>query len=609
MTTRPKKATLRRRRPKLQYSDVAEFASAVGPSSHVFRMKADSKGTLRYSLGPDRKSVIRLGEDFASRQLGILHTLRGILLFDPATDRLLAFAYEPGDNYLIFLFGDHWGWWVDQKGKSHPCSDTFELMRSMHFPFWIDPTTEAITFEFYINLRNREAFAKETRRHFREGSIRYQLAMTFSTPAGDYQKAKVIPQDSGSGMREFSYEVIEFPILWPKPYVPPAPEQPVHRRRKVARSAAEGEPSREARARDPAPADPGNGTEGEPRTGRVGLKGARPAPDGEAGAEARPHRRVRRKRPASTRSRIRADEAARERPRKPEAFTGSEAEPKPAGSQEAKLRRKKQVRAAPSESTEEPPKAAAGSRLMADRAGESTPFPNEREERWQPSAPSSDSATRPHPRPAPPVFREPTAKSTPARKRISIPPTEQLAADELVRLLESESDPELRWKIIEANLLLGRPERTYLLISNFPEMISEQTCKWPPARLRTAFQNQAGGVLISIMEHWSVNQVLGVSESVAESDKIITWLREHELDRLLRMSLDDEPASAEAARQELHIDRFADPPAIRRAWRMLLQFLHADLGRRQERAIHRKKDEIAKHLQVARDVLLRNKPR
>jgi hypothetical protein len=41
-------------------------------------------------------------------------------------------------------------------------------------------------------------------------------------------------------------------------------------------------------------------------------------------------------------------------------------------------------------------------------------------------------------------------------------------------------------------------------------------------------------------------------------------------------------------------------------WRLLLGYLNADYGRKEERAIHRKKDEVAKQLQKAKDLLLKS---
>ena len=89
-----------------------------------------------------------------------------------------------------------------------------------------------------------------------------------------------------------------------------------------------------------------------------------------------------------------------------------------------------------------------------------------------------------------------------------------------------------------------------------------------------------------------------------ENEKIMIWLREREIDRMLKMELQKECVRVEDARSDLHVDKMADSAAIRKTWRTLMGFLNADVGRSQERAIHRKKDEIAKHLQSARDLLI-----
>ena len=57
---------------------------------------------------------------------------------------------------------------------------------------------------------------------------------------------------------------------------------------------------------------------------------------------------------------------------------------------------------------------------------------------------------------------------------------------------------------------------------------------------------------------------------------------------------------------DLRVDENADLQAIKKTWRTLLGYMNADVGRSNERAIHRKKDEIAKHLQICRNVLIRN---
>jgi hypothetical protein len=153
--------------------------------------------------------------------------------------------------------------------------------------------------------------------------------------------------------------------------------------------------------------------------------------------------------------------------------------------------------------------------------------------------------------------------------------------------------------------MLCRPERTYPLIMNHAELIGEKTRNWPQARLKAAFADQPGAVLVGVMQPWRVNQVLAVAEVNAEGERILDWLREREVERLLRLAASGEPTSAEQARHLLNVDRYASPAMIRKVWRTLLGMLNADLGRTNEQAIHRKKDEIAKLLNIARDVMLK----
>ena len=196
----------------------------------------------------------------------------------------------------------------------------------------------------------------------------------------------------------------------------------------------------------------------------------------------------------------------------------------------------------------------------------------------------------------------PAVQSKPASR--PLPKTDHLPVHELISVLSTERSSDRRWQIIEANLMLTRPERTYALILNYLDPIAERSVVWPPGRLRAIFANQPGAVLIGIMSRWHVNQVLAVAEENAESDRILEWLREREIERLLQSKL-AEPTSVEAARTILGVDRLADTAAIRRTWRVLLGFINADVGRSQERAIHRRKDEIAKYLQMARNLLLK----
>jgi hypothetical protein len=185
-----------------------------------------------------------------------------------------------------------------------------------------------------------------------------------------------------------------------------------------------------------------------------------------------------------------------------------------------------------------------------------------------------------------------------------VPETAHLSAHDLISMLSTEEDPERRWMMIEPNLAIGRPERTYALVSNYPDLISDRVREWSPVRLKTVFANQPGAVLIGLMLQWKVNQVLAVADANAETDRILDWLREREIDRLLNTAIHREVRSVALARAILNVDSNADAQTVKRVWRTLLGFLNVDHGRAAEQAIHRKKDEIAKHLHEARDLMI-----
>jgi hypothetical protein len=206
---------------------------------------------------------------------------------------------------------------------------------------------------------------------------------------------------------------------------------------------------------------------------------------------------------------------------------------------------------------------------------------------------------------APKVAPErPPAPKPAGRGPTPMPRTEHLPTQALLEYLDGEDDEVRRWKIIEPNLMLGRPERTYPLILRHADLLASRTKDWPASRLKVAFAHQPAAVLDYIMQPWSNNQILAVMEEHAESGRILDWLAEREVERLLALKIDKEPVNASEARGLLGVDRNADPSAIKKVWRTLLGMLNADHGRSQERAIHRRKDEIAKHLQLARNILM-----
>lgn len=241
----------------------------------------------------------------------------------------------------------------------------------------------------------------------------------------------------------------------------------------------------------------------------------------------------------------------------------------------------------------------------------------------RPAGPSPESTAPPPPPRASPV---PAPEQGPARARLRRPgaaspeasrarteeeisrqveATLALPAQALAEAIEAESDEGVRRRILEANLDLGQAGRSYPLLLRYHETIAEITPGWDAERIARVFGMMPGSVLLLVAERWSVNQVLAAMEGNPEREKIQTWLRERELDRMLDLTIGRAPGDPDEARRDLGLDERADGAAVKRAWRTLLQFLHADLGRNEERAIHRKKDEIAKRLQAARDLLLK----
>jgi hypothetical protein len=190
------------------------------------------------------------------------------------------------------------------------------------------------------------------------------------------------------------------------------------------------------------------------------------------------------------------------------------------------------------------------------------------------------------------------------RRRQNVPETTHLSSHELIAILSTEEDPDRRWQMIEPNLSMGRPERTYALIRTYTDTIAERVCGWSPIRLKTVFADQPGAVMIGLMNQWKNNQILAIADANAESDHIVNWLREREIERLMQLDVTLEIRTVNAARGILNIDTNVDAAVVKRVWRTLLGFVNVDHGRASERAIHRKRDEVAKHLHEARDVLM-----
>ena len=49
--------------------------------------------------------------------------------------------------------------------------------------------------------------------------------------------------------------------------------------------------------------------------------------------------------------------------------------------------------------------------------------------------------------------------------------------------------------------------------------------------------------MVNLMHDWHVNQVMALVEENAEADRILAWLREREIDRLLKLDLSKDPVS------------------------------------------------------------------
>ena len=108
------------------------------------------------------------------------------------------------------------------------------------------------------------------------------------------------------------------------------------------------------------------------------------------------------------------------------------------------------------------------------------------------------------------------------------------------------------------------------------------------------------------MSRWMNHQVLAVADGNPEEIVILDWLREREIGRLMLLELSDVPATPNEAAMILNVAREAESQIVRKTWRLLLSFINADVGRSEERPIHRKKDEIAKHLQIAKNIMMKN---
>jgi hypothetical protein len=595
---------------------------SIGASTYVIVLETDAEGACGYLPEPDRPRLFKLGKSFGATRLGFIHTLRTMLLLDPATNSLRGLAAFFEGHLRVYLFGTLWGIWIDEEGRRHNVKTPLAELHSPKLFIRVNDSGERLRVEFGVGKNNPEMFPASVRKRLRQGDTDFRIALDFSIPSGKFHQAEIVAVQPDTGVTVIAHPVEGFPLRWPQ----------------LASVRSSGRPERPRAAAPPPPTSTAEqkkpGAESGPKPGvRPNAAGmARPAePAASTPRAASPpplHP------PASPQQppRMTPPPVAAPGPTPSPSMTppqSQQADPQPA----SRLRSGPRLRLRPRTPGEASPPPAAGPR--APSGSVRTPWPLEASPR-RPAGAGEDSIVPPPPsaktsyrlrpgqlsdplgRKSPLPVSDPTpAQATgdrgagrreepPPRARPEpIPRTDQLSTRELIEVLQKESDPDRRWKMIEPNLIMGRAERTYSLIANFAELISERSPEWPAARLRSAFASQPGAVLVGIMDRWHMNQVLAVTESNSESAKILQWLREREVERMLRLPLDREISSAGEARRALRVDRAADEASIRKTWRILLQFLNADHGRSDEKAIHRQKDEIAKYLQTARDYLLR----
>jgi hypothetical protein len=160
--------------------------------------------------------------------------------------------------------------------------------------------------------------------------------------------------------------------------------------------------------------------------------------------------------------------------------------------------------------------------------------------------------------------------------------------------------------MLEENLALARPGRTYQILAHFADLVAARAAAWPTDRMIALLGGQPGSLLTPMISAWPVDKVLTLAQRNPEKEYLLEWLREREVERLLAKDPGPPVGDKAAACEWLAVAPGASADDVKRAWRRLLGFLNSDFGRRAEQAVHRKKDEIAKRLQQARDLLLRN---
>jgi hypothetical protein len=206
----------------------------------------------------------------------------------------------------------------------------------------------------------------------------------------------------------------------------------------------------------------------------------------------------------------------------------------------------------------------------------------------------------------PPRFRPGAAASAIARHEIRqkpLAPTAHLAPAEMVDAIQAEPDPERQRRMVVENLALLKPERAFRLLGRFAEAIQEETASWSAERVAQVFAGQPPAALRLVMSVWSNDVIAALAEGHPQREEFLSVWRELEIERLMEFPAGDKFLKPDDARRLLRVSPAADAQAIKKVWRTLLGFLNADFGRQSERGIHRKKDEIAKRLHQAREIL------
>lgn len=197
-----------------------------------------------------------------------------------------------------------------------------------------------------------------------------------------------------------------------------------------------------------------------------------------------------------------------------------------------------------------------------------------------------------------PILKKP-AKS----KEEVVPPTTHLTHRQLLEKLEEIRSETVQWKIIEENLALKKQDRIYHLVVQYADLVAEHITRWSKEKVIETFSPQSATVIESIARYLSVDKVLALADENSQRDELLEWLRLREVERLLGHTFNGRIENKEEARLLLGISKDCSTEDMHKVWRRQLGFINADYGRGSEKAIHQKKDLIAKRLQEARNIL------